>query len=1346
MTEEKKIALSCYINKTLASSDICVQHLPLDPLSDDLYDRLGDGFLLSGLVNAAAPGAVHDRALLRDVTTAYGEAPLTDEQRRENLVTVLTAAKDSLGLVELAEVSPDLFMACSDHTGALDVMWSVVSAGVLKNITIQHWPELVLLLEDDEEMDSMLLMTAEEVLSRWVNYHLVKADDYRRRRLEDWAQDLADSECYALLLKQLMGIAGTVADPALLEFGYTCRLSVEDKAEAILVAAAMLGVEPILSAQNITSGHVDLNVLFVGQLFNAVSGLSLNHHVREHVKESINELIVIQQEEEEQERQEIERQQREEREQKELEIALEKEKQFRELMAEEERVMEEKRAEEERLAREQEAELALALEKERQHRELEAEEERAQQLREQEREKEREKERVRAEAEAQAHLAKQRQEEKEQREQEKVAIAKKQLEEQQSVSKQGSTDSSDNKESVESQSNQLPVVRVVEEAWENQTYLPVRGWGAPRSTVHPFSDKSGSKKITFEKYPALAGWEWLSQESDEWQVDHSGAFGETDDEGWCYDSSFEKILEGIRLGATSGENKTTNLTRRRRLLRTRVCTTSQALEEHHSHVAYLTKEKSSLEHALAARQTEFDKLGQYEAERVELQGASRDTLLASVTVSHESFLAFKGELKKLQEFLIAQAAAEFQYAECLEAQHKAYYPSTGTEQEDESDSPRKRATTTELVSKTLEYLSVKDDSATNLSSEHEQDTNVVAANVRKASFQFFTGFSDFNRSSANKYRDFGNFILDSVLGDVQVLIAEVDEAIINAKHHLKFVEENKSLEAQLSQAYSSAQKSFAFGIRKGQIKLNTLKSRIRGDVYEHSEPAGGKPAGDVEISSGATTSSETSTMSSKIDDSDMLDESSGRGSLSSSILSSDFNFRPSSVSGGNDTHILLSKYKDLAQTFTEHLQRLQHAAVACSAQATDFSLKIRQIFVISMQLCCHEKSKICSYNAELMKQTSSNFQLWNNAVNVKEFQVQEQKEVEQVRRKSLTMTALPPTIELEINSEECSQEDDNEQQKLNINTDSAPVSGSSELDIDVEVCVVPSAPLAPLGSEQVVLQANMQFTTFRDAKRIVHGELDGSVAPTVVSDTSGTQVHFSGKGGSWMKRVDEAVSSTSGTTSSTNAGSSSSVPAPEKVSTRSRFTRFFSSKSKPTDTTGEVETETEGQNEGEGRKNVAETRDDVLDESVHEESHVEGASLYEAQATVSAEGVLHLYGAGGAGGQPLKSLMLEDCHVIFHDKQGSKHLSNAIEIYPKKQVGGKRIADGFVLLPPDEVVAREWVTLLCSPACGAVLLVPLAGMDLEVASYDDTVQSSGGDEVDSSFIAYDPDAVKPSLL
>jgi plastin-1 len=139
----------------------------------------------------------------------------------------------------------------------------------------------VLLLDDDEEMDSLLLMPTQDILLRWVNYHLVKADDYRARRLVDWAVDLTDCECYALLLKQLVASSSIPMDPTLLEFGYTCRLSTAEKALAVLSAAEQLGVVPILTHENILSGNVSLNVIFVGQLFSAVSGLSLNQHVRE---------------------------------------------------------------------------------------------------------------------------------------------------------------------------------------------------------------------------------------------------------------------------------------------------------------------------------------------------------------------------------------------------------------------------------------------------------------------------------------------------------------------------------------------------------------------------------------------------------------------------------------------------------------------------------------------------------------------------------------------------------------------------------------------------------------------------------------------------------------------------------------------------------------------------------------------------------------------------------------------------------------------------------------------------------------------------------------------------------
>ena len=44
------------------------------------------------------------------------------------------------------------------------------------------------------------------------------------------------------------------------------------------------------------------------------------------------------------------------------------------------------------------------------------------------------------------------------------------------------------------------VVKAVEEVWENQFYIPVRGWGAP-FTFDPYTDKTCTKTLSADKFP-----------------------------------------------------------------------------------------------------------------------------------------------------------------------------------------------------------------------------------------------------------------------------------------------------------------------------------------------------------------------------------------------------------------------------------------------------------------------------------------------------------------------------------------------------------------------------------------------------------------------------------------------------------------------------------------------------------------------------------------------------------------------------------------------------------------------------------------------------------------------------
>jgi hypothetical protein len=46
---------------------------------------------------------------------------------------------------------------------------------LLQRVSLKHHPQLVLLLEGDEELPALLKLPREQLLVRWVNYHLSKS-------------------------------------------------------------------------------------------------------------------------------------------------------------------------------------------------------------------------------------------------------------------------------------------------------------------------------------------------------------------------------------------------------------------------------------------------------------------------------------------------------------------------------------------------------------------------------------------------------------------------------------------------------------------------------------------------------------------------------------------------------------------------------------------------------------------------------------------------------------------------------------------------------------------------------------------------------------------------------------------------------------------------------------------------------------------------------------------------------------------------------------------------------------------------------------------------------------------
>jgi hypothetical protein len=73
--------------------------------------------------------------------------------------------------------------------------------GLFSQINLKHVPGLVRLLRDGETLADLQKLSPEEILIRWVNYHMQEAGV--DRRLANFQGDIKDSEIYTHLLYQI---------------------------------------------------------------------------------------------------------------------------------------------------------------------------------------------------------------------------------------------------------------------------------------------------------------------------------------------------------------------------------------------------------------------------------------------------------------------------------------------------------------------------------------------------------------------------------------------------------------------------------------------------------------------------------------------------------------------------------------------------------------------------------------------------------------------------------------------------------------------------------------------------------------------------------------------------------------------------------------------------------------------------------------------------------------------------------------------------------------------------------------------------------------------------------------
>jgi plastin-1 len=252
INEDERTEFTRHINAVLAGDPDIGNRLPFPTDTFEMFDECKDGLVLAKLINDSVPDTIDERVLNRPGRKIK---TLNAFHMTENNNIVIESAKGigcsvvNIGSGDIIEVREHLI---------LGLIWQVIRRGLLGKIDIKLHPELYRLLEEDETLEQFLRLPPEQILLRWVNYHL-KAANWPRR-VANFSTDVKDGENYTVLLAQIA--------PESCDRGPLKTRDLLQRAEQVLQNADTLGCRKFLTPSSLVAGNPKLNLAFVANLFN----------------------------------------------------------------------------------------------------------------------------------------------------------------------------------------------------------------------------------------------------------------------------------------------------------------------------------------------------------------------------------------------------------------------------------------------------------------------------------------------------------------------------------------------------------------------------------------------------------------------------------------------------------------------------------------------------------------------------------------------------------------------------------------------------------------------------------------------------------------------------------------------------------------------------------------------------------------------------------------------------------------------------------------------------------------------------------------------------------------------
>eukprot|EP00485_Elphidium_margaritaceum_P020574 CAMPEP_0202725820 /NCGR_PEP_ID=MMETSP1385-20130828/184297_1 /ASSEMBLY_ACC=CAM_ASM_000861 /TAXON_ID=933848 /ORGANISM="Elphidium margaritaceum" /LENGTH=622 /DNA_ID=CAMNT_0049392025 /DNA_START=93 /DNA_END=1961 /DNA_ORIENTATION=- len=257
-SQDEVTAFANHLNYCLGDDPKLKYLMPINPSNLDLMEKVADGVMLARFINMIESDTIDWRAVNYKKKGGLNQYHVIENQNLN------IAAAKAIGLRIYNLSAEDLRDAAKNPILVLGFMWQAVKMQLLGNINLKSNPELIALLDDGEDMNSLLALPPEELLKRWVNYHLEK-EEYPTR-IKNFSSDVKDGKVYTVLLKSIGGNKGCNRDP--LEW------DADKRCNQVIVNAQKIGAKPFITKQDILSGNDKLNMAFVAQLFNTCPGLA----------------------------------------------------------------------------------------------------------------------------------------------------------------------------------------------------------------------------------------------------------------------------------------------------------------------------------------------------------------------------------------------------------------------------------------------------------------------------------------------------------------------------------------------------------------------------------------------------------------------------------------------------------------------------------------------------------------------------------------------------------------------------------------------------------------------------------------------------------------------------------------------------------------------------------------------------------------------------------------------------------------------------------------------------------------------------------------------------------------